>query len=430
MAHQELLRRIHSLVLRARRRQAMQLALAWLPCCLAIALLLLTTWFALEPQLPVRLLPWVAPAAAVTITFLGTALAVWLRMPSRLNAALALDRAFGLQERMTTAISLDADLRTSPAGMALLDDARKHLDGLDVPRRFPLKTSGREWLAPAGAVAALLVASFFPWTPGLGRAPELAASTSPAVMKIEPLQLQAIKQANEERRQRIKDIDDEKLKELQAEFDKLVASLDKLDKPADAQMTLQDVTKLAEQVQKRQEELAKSQEMKRKLQGDDSLKQQQDGPTKDLQKALSQGDMNKAKEEIEKLAEKLKNKKLSDEEKKKLAEGLKDLKDKLKELADQKKKMEALAKSNLDPETKQQEMQKLQQQMEGMKDLAKLAEMMQKAQQNLERGDNEQALNDLNDLADQLKEMGLDEKALSELELAESELEEIKEGLG
>lgn len=429
MAERELLRQIDAKVRQTRRRQVLQQALAALPAALALAFLGAWAWTLAEPWLGLASPPWLPAAVAAGVALLATAVWVRLRVPSAVNAALSLDRAFELKERMTTAISLDPSLRATPAGQALLSDAEAHLGQLKVAERFPVRVRPRPWLSPLGAGVALALAVFSP-LPGGTPAQADKPKVEPVAPTIDPLKLQAIKQANEERRNRIKDIDDEKLKELQAEFDKLIAQMDKLDKPAAAQLTLQEVTKLAEQVQKRQDELAKSFDLKRKLMADEALKQNSDAPTKDLQKALAQGDMNKAKEEVDKLAQKLKDKSLSEEDKKKLAEGLKDLQKKLKDLAEQKKKLEELAKSNLDPETKQKEMEKIQQEMQNLQDLAKMAEKMQKAQQAMEKGDQEQAMKDLQELADQLKEMGLDEKMLSELELAESDLEEIKEGLG
>lgn len=401
-----------------------------LPVALPCALLTGMAWLLVQPWLGVTASAWLVTSGACGLALVATGIWVRIRVPSVVNAALSLDRAFDLKERMTTAISLDPALRATAAGQALLVDAREHLDQIKVGERFPLKTQPRTWLSPLGAAAALALALVFAPVPSPNTAQADKPNAEPLVQKIDPLQLAAIKQANEQRRERLKDVDNEKLKEMQAEFDKLIAQLDKLDKPADAQLALQEVTKMAEQVQKRQDELSKSFDLKRKLKADDALKQEKDGPTKDFQKALAEGDLKKAKEEMQKLADQLKDKKLTAEQKEKLAKDLKDLQEKLKDIASNKQKMEALQKSNADPETKQREMQKLMQEAEQMKDLAKMADMMQQVQQALDKGDQQEAMDKMKELAEQLKDMEIDNKVLSELELAEADLEQIKEGLG
>jgi hypothetical protein len=430
MAEQELLQQIAAKVSQTWRRQLGQLILGFLPTALAASVLCAVVWMLLKPWLPVDAPIWLPLGAAGGVALLATAVWARLHLPSRVNAALSLDRAFDLKERMTTAVSLDPSLRATAAGQALLDDARQRLDQIKVAERFPLQVRPRPWLAPLGAVLAFTLACFFALSPQPQIAQADKPKDEPLVQKLDPLALQALKQANEERRERLKELDTEKLKELQAEFDKLIAQLDKLDKPADAQLALQDVTKLTEQVQKRQEELSKTFDLKRKLKADAGLKEQKDGPTKDLQKALADGDLKKATEEMQKLLDQMKNKQLSDEQKEKLAKDLKELQEKLKDIASNKKKLEALEKSNADPETKQREMQKLLQECANMKDLAEMADMMQQAQQALEKGDQKAAMDKLKELAEQLKELEIDNRLISELQLAEADLEEIKEGLG
>src|SRR5262245_63461726 len=61
--------------------------------------------------------------AGVFLAGLVAALVAWLRRPSRLEAALSLDRSFHLSERLTTCLSLSKAERESPAGQALLADA-------------------------------------------------------------------------------------------------------------------------------------------------------------------------------------------------------------------------------------------------------------------------------------------------------------------
>ena len=58
--------------------------------------------------------------------------------PSRVDAAVAIDRAFHLNERLSTALTLPDDLRETPAGRALIADAIRHVADLDVAAEFGL----------------------------------------------------------------------------------------------------------------------------------------------------------------------------------------------------------------------------------------------------------------------------------------------------
>src|SRR6516164_9492814 len=66
---------------------------------------------------------WVPFAIAAGVGVLIAAGFSLLTGPSRLDAAIALDRVFHLNERVSTALSLPEHLRSTPAGEALLSDA-------------------------------------------------------------------------------------------------------------------------------------------------------------------------------------------------------------------------------------------------------------------------------------------------------------------
>ncbi len=87
-----------------------------------------------------------------------------------MDAAVALDRVFHLNERVSSALSLPEDLRETLAGQALIADAARKVADLDVAAEFGLRVPRRAWvvLIPA-AVAALLL--FAPtWVPRLALA--------------------------------------------------------------------------------------------------------------------------------------------------------------------------------------------------------------------------------------------------------------------
>src|SRR5690348_309348 len=113
-------------VRQARRRLITQtvlnrLGVAW-GCALALGLV----WFLVEPVALAGAKPYLKWAVLGGLAGSATAAAVWLARrsaPTPLSAALAIDQRFELQERVTTALSLSPEVRSSPAGLALLADA-------------------------------------------------------------------------------------------------------------------------------------------------------------------------------------------------------------------------------------------------------------------------------------------------------------------
>jgi hypothetical protein len=431
MPELDLLAQIDRKVRQTQQRQSVQRGLAYLPGSVAVALLGAAAYHAAEPWLPWTAAWWLPATLAVVI---GTAAALglaWWRRPTPRDAALALDAAFRLQERIVTVVSLAAAQRASAAGTALMNETQQHLGQVDVASRFPLEWRARAWLAPALAVVAVVVAARFPLEPraALAKKPELQLAK--AEDPLPNLDLKAIKQVNDERRNRIKEIQSEKLNELQAEIDKLIERLDQKDKPAELQLALQDATKVAEQLKNRQEELAKTADnIRKKLQQELGAKDLPDGPAKDLQKALSEGNFDKAKDEMARLLEKLQDNKLSETERKELAKQLGELANKLNDIAQQKAKQEALAKSNADPETKAQEMARLAQELANLKDLQKMADALQKAQQAMKDGKMDAAKEAMEQMAAELQNLNLDMKEMQELAITQEELDEIREGMG
>src|SRR5262249_44614410 len=136
-------------------------AVAW---CWAGAILLSAGWFLLQPyvvEAPPDWLRWTVAAGLVAVaTVVGVVLGL-VRGPSRLMAALSLDSAFGLKERVTTSLTLAPEQETTPAGQALLADVNQRIHDLDVGSRFPIRLTWTAALVPACAAFLALVAVFY-----------------------------------------------------------------------------------------------------------------------------------------------------------------------------------------------------------------------------------------------------------------------------
>src|ERR1700722_7487570 len=85
--------------------------------------------------------------------------------PSRMDAAVALDRVFHLNERVSSAFSLPADLRETAAGRALIADAARKVADLDVAAEFGLRLPRRAWVVLIPATAAVVLLFAPAWVP-------------------------------------------------------------------------------------------------------------------------------------------------------------------------------------------------------------------------------------------------------------------------
>ena len=150
---------------RARRRMIVERFLTYLPWTLSIALavalaaLLLPKLTYLEVDRPLWVAVWLGGAALLAV--LVSLCLTWMGRPTAGDAATEIDRRFELRERLSSALLIDADDALSESGQALLADANRRAQQLDVRDRFtwglqrkllfpvvPLLIAGLLWLVP------------------------------------------------------------------------------------------------------------------------------------------------------------------------------------------------------------------------------------------------------------------------------------------
>jgi septal ring factor EnvC (AmiA/AmiB activator) len=425
-------------VTRARRRLIAQVLLRQLAVAWAIALALAAFWMLAEPYAVDKAVPWLSWAVlggTVGVLSLVAVLQTIRRAPSRTDAALALDDRFGLRERTVTVLSLTTDLDATPAGVALLADAESRIKGLKVREKFPVGLPWSTALVPAGGLAVALVALFyhpsFPVAQGETAQNQVAPEKKKEIeKKLEDLAKKP--RTSEKPEQRMKSED---LKRLEARLDEIAK------KPRDTREQLRDrikeLTPLEEEYKKLEREKSeKARMLQQQLQAKDKMMPNdvpQDGPAKEFSKALAEGDLDKAKEQLDKLTKKLENNELSEKEKEQLGKQLDDVSKKMERLAEQKDKQEQLKKlaeqGKLDPETLQREMEKIKKSNEMLKDLQKLANKLGKCQQCLKKGEAGEAAKALSQAGDQLSQMGMDEKELEDLKDQLDKLKSAKDSM-
>ena len=388
----------------------------------------------------------------LSLSLLVSAFLTWSRRESSFQVAVEVDKRFGLKERLSSAISLDEPDAKTSAGKALIEDAVRRAETLDVRDQFQFNPTWRAFL-PLIPAAILLVLLFVP-----NATEKEVGATEPDKMDRKQVEL-AIKEFQQKVREKREELTakglkdaDENLKSLEKKFDQLLD-----DKNKDKKNTLVKLNDIKKQIEDRQKELGNSKDLKENL---NKLKDVSSGPGKQLADAMSKGDMPQAQKAIKELADKLREGKLNDIEKKQLAKDLEGLAKELKKMVEQhqaeKKKLEeqiekALQKGDLTKaaelqqklEQKQQQdkqIQKMKQMAENLQNCAKCMkpdgngqpQQGQQGQQQPGPNGDQQAMKDaaesLEDLAKQMEQMQRDLDEMEALEDLEKIAGDCKEG--
>jgi ABC-type transporter Mla subunit MlaD len=312
----------------------------------------------------------------------------WIIRRSKLDAAIELDRRFGLKERVSSTLALGPEELETEIGQALVTDAVRRVERIDVREQFQVKPTWRALLplVPAAAMAGVLYFGF--------ATQRAAEATSEQIVKVRD----QIKTATQKLQEKIRETekraeelglkDAEALKEINKELDKLANK-----NTADRKDAMLKINDLAKEIERRKQELGGADKMKKEL---DKLKDIQNGPADKLAESLKEGDFGKAQEQMKQMKEDLKQGKLSEEDKEKLAKQMEQMKDALKQgVQDAKEAREKL----------QQEIEK--KLAEGnIAEAAKLQQQLDKMNENAEQMEQQ-----MNELADKLGDIA---KALQE----------------
>jgi hypothetical protein len=369
---------------------------------------------------------WVPFAVAAGVGLLFAAGFSLLTGPSRLDAAIALDRVFHLNERVSTALSLPDDLRKTPAGEALLADAIRKVSDLDVAAEFGLRIPKRAWvvLIPATVSGLLLFAPVL--VPHIARANALAQIDTKVFTEKAQVFTKKISKTRES-------IDKEKFPEAEKLLAKIEKKSEDLAKapPSSKDKMMVELNALTDALKDRQKQLGSPEQVKRQLQQLKEMGSQ--GPADQLVKDLAKGDFKKAADQLKQLQEKLASGKMSEAEKKQLKEQLGEMAKKLSDLAnmEQRKKQLEEARKNGGLSEKQfaREMEKLEEQAKQLKQIQQLASKMGDAQKALQAGDAKKAAEALGMTEKQMQDMAKQLEEMESLDGAMAELQDAKNGM-
>ena len=372
---------------------------------------------------------WLPFAIAGGLGLVVAALIALLTGPGRVEAAVALDRAFQLNERLSTALTLPPDLRETPAGRALLADASKHAGDLDIGSRFGLRLPRRAWvpLVPALLAVGLLFAP--DWAQGLAKARPTDAQKAEDTKAVS----QAASALNKKVAAQRQELDKDQFAEaerLLAEIEKATEQLAKAP-PAEKDKALVELNQLSDALKDRQKQLGGAEQVARELKklGDRAA----NGPGEPFARELAKGDFAKAADQLKQLQEKMASGKMSEAEKQELKDQLGAMKKELEKLAnleDRKKQLEEARKSGgLSQEQFQKEMAKLDQQAQDLKQLQQLAQKLGEAQEQMARGNMQKAAETLGMGQEQLEQMAQQLQELEALDGALADLMDAKNGM-
>jgi hypothetical protein len=367
--------------------------------------------------------PFAAAGALGLVVALGFAI---FSGPSRIDAAVAIDRVFQLNERLSSALTLPEDLRQSPAGRALIADALRKVADLDVAAEFGLRPPRRAWIVLVPATLALLVQFAPPLVPRSALAKTTEVVDSKALAK----QTQALSKKIASQRQ---EIDKQKFPEA----DKLLAQIqkksDELSKapPAAKDKLMVELNALTDALKDRQKQLGSPDQVNRQLQQLKDMGSR--GPADEFTKDLARGDFKKAAQDLQKLMDKMKSGQMSEAEKKALKEQLQQMAQKLNDLAnlEQRKKQldEARKNGGLSQQQYEREMQKLQEQSKSLKQLQQLASKLGQAKDAMQQGDMKKAAESLGMSQQQLSEMAKQLEEMQALDSALADVQDAKNGM-
>jgi len=417
---------------RALRRLLFEQFLRALGWCWTATLLAAAVGIAVEKYYPlgVGTTAWlIGGASAGLVLALGW---TWLRRRRALDAAIEIDRRYGLKERVSSSWALDDATRETPVGQALIADAARRVERLRVGEHFRIRL-GRWSLLPLGpAVAAFLVA----WLINPVAPPQAIANQEAAAAK---KQIKATSTTLEgklaERKKKAEEEGLESAKDLFAKLEKATRELAEQDKP-DRKKALVGLNDLAKDLEERRKELAGSKELKEQL---NQMEKMQEGPADRLADAVREGDFDKAREEIEKLRQKLENGELDQAQQEQLAQQMQQMADKLDQMAKQHQAaQEALEKqiAQAEAEGRHAEANQLREKLAGMKaqsrqmqQAQKMAQQCQNCANAMQQGDGKQAAEALAGMEGELSSLAQEYSELESLDEAMNDLADAKNSM-
>ena len=228
------------------------------------------------------------------------------RWPNDGEAALAIDRRLRLKERLSTSLSVEGD--TSPMALAVVLDASSYARSVPVAKSFPLRVPSTFWWAMLAAGLAVAI---------LGAMPQLDLLARKHKLELAKEEQEAVQEQAQDMRRKLEQLKTRAAaRRLDEHFEKMDAVIKEMEKgELTRSEAMAKLTELGESLKEARKNLAKDNDLAKALARKSQPQLEQ---TKDLASALKKSDFDAAKEELKKLAEKVKSGELPKEEADKL----------------------------------------------------------------------------------------------------------------
>lgn len=379
---------------------------------------------------------WNAGSVAAGIGLGLCASLIWITMrhTSRDEAAIEIDRRYGLRERIASSLLLDESSQTTEAGAALVRDAERAAARVEVSEHFGVRLGRAAWLPLVPAVLAFVLTTFVAnrvAVSGPDEEKQAVASEEEVKKALEKAKKELAKRREEAEKKGLTDAT-KLLKEVEAGTEDLAKKAD-----SDRTQTVVKLNDLAQELEKKRKELGGADALRKQL---NEMQDLGKGPAEKVAEAMKKGDWKKAMDEIAKMQQDLASGKVSPEKQEQLAEQLGKMQQKLAQAAQQQKQQMADVKKQIEEARRkgdlaqagklQQKLDQMQQQQPQMEKMQQMAQQMAQAQQALQQGNPQQAADAMQQMAQAMEQMQMESDALEMLDAAMTDIQAAKQGMG
>ena len=354
---------------------------------------------------------------AVVVGLVGAGVWTWMKRNSMVEAAIEIDRRYGLKERVSSSLALSPEDAESEVGRALVADAARRVERIDVREQFGVKAN--RWAFLPFATGALALALVF--------LPNAKPNSSDGEASAKTVEVKKIKKSTESLKKKLankkSDLEKNNLKEASKLAEKLEKGVEELSKKGgDKKKAMVEMNNLAKMLKAKRESMKGANDLKQKLNQLKDMKVKE-GPADKLAKAMQNGDFKEAMDQIKDLQQQLKDGNLNPKQMAQLAEQMNQMQKKMNQMVQKheqqkkelQKQIEQAQKQGNEAAAKkmQKKLDQMKQQDAAMKKMQKMAEQMQKVAQNMQKGDQQKAGQQLDQMAKELQDM---QQELAEME--------------
>ena len=373
---------------------------------------------------------------ALVAGIVGAGIWTWFKRRRMIDAAIEIDQRFGLKERVSSCLALSEEEADTDIGQALVADAAKRVERLDVREKFNVQAN-RWALLPVltGALAAAMVflPNAQPGSPNEASAKSVAIEKQRVKKSLDNLRKKQAQMAEDLEKKGLKDAS-----KLVKEVEKGVNEFTK-NGTKDRKQAMVKMNNLAKQIKDRRNSLKGSEDLKKRLNELKNLKVSE-GPAEKMANALKNGDLKAALSELKDLQTRMQEGKLNADQQRQLANQMAQMQKKLEQMVknheEKKKELQEKIKQAQQQGNKaaaqkmQQQLQKMQQQDQQMQKMQQMANKMGQMANAMKQGNQQQAAQQLQELAKDLQGMAQDMEELQALNEALEQMANARDAMG